>query len=157
MLCGYLRIFYAITRHLPLSFPIQILRMSIHPIGRQRCCTLLNAETSKWIKQTSDYALSKQDNRPLNEPTTFRAPPIPCVDRRRLPMFYACKRAVINSALRRGRALYCNFPANAVSALEIRPGRDISLRFSLSLSLSFSPPLPLHVSSTLTRTRRWYE
>lgn len=56
-------------------------------------------------------------------------------------MFYACKRAAINSALRIGRALYCNFAANAVSALKIRPGRGIFLSLSLSFPPSSHPPL----------------
>ena len=53
-------------------------------------------------------------------------------------MFYACKRAVINSALRRGRALYCNFPANAVSVLEIRRTHTHTHTHTLSLCLSVS-------------------
>lgn len=77
--------------------------------------------------------LNKQDNRAghFSRATDFPSPtrsavsPLTCV-------FYACKRPVINSALRIGGALYCNFAANAVSALKIRPGRD----------LSPPPPLP---------------
>lgn len=84
-------------------------------------------------KQTRDD-LNEQDNRAGH---FSRVANIPASDRRRSPVFYACKRAVINSALRIGRALYCNFAANAVSALKIRPGHGISPL----LSPSSRPPL----------------
>lgn len=87
-------------------------------------------------KQTRDD-LNEQDNRAGH---FSRVANIPASDRRRSPVFYACKRAVINSALRIGRALYCNFAANAVSALKIRPGHGIS-----------PPPLPFLSSTALVR------